>query len=182
MATKEGIPNMNKDFEVTPELLAHFSDVAEHFNPYQEIFEGRVDALNQKIIAEANEAYENKQRLFSAMEATAQNTAEANIQLNTMVNQQMEHIRLLQDTKQTLERQLETQQTQLQILKDIFTSTEDSTVVEKEIMRLVVEQLDAKHPLREYLTDKGGEALITYGPVLIKAFKTFLVAQGFTFY
>ena len=179
MAAKKGVPIMNKNFEITPELLAHFSDIVEHFNPYQEIFEGRTDALNQKMIAEANEAYENKQRLFSAMEATAQNTAEANTQLNTMVNQQMDHIRLLQDAKQTLEQQLDTQQTQLRILKDIFTSTEDSTTVEKEIMRLIAENIDDKHPLWEYVKDKGSDALVAYGPILVKAFKAFLIAQGF---
>lgn len=181
ITSKEDISSMNEDFKITPELSAHFSDIVDHFNPYQELFAGRVDALNQKIIAEADEAYENKQRLFSAMEATAQNTAEANAQLNTMVNQQMDHIRLLQDAKQTLEQQLDTQQTQLRILKGICTSTEVATAVEKEIMRLIAEQVDEKHPLWEYVEDKGGDALVAYGPVLLRVFRLFLITKGTIF-
>ena len=59
------------------------------------------------MIAETNEACENEQRLFSPMEATAQNAADANTQLNTMINQQMEHIHLLQEAKQTITQQLD---------------------------------------------------------------------------
>lgn len=41
------------------------------------------------------------------METTAQNAADANTQLNTMINQQMEHIYLLQEAKPTITQQLD---------------------------------------------------------------------------
>lgn len=59
------------------------------------------------MIAEANEACENEQWLFSPMETTAQNAADANTQLNTMINQKMEHIYLLQEAKPTITQQLD---------------------------------------------------------------------------
>ncbi len=170
---------MPSDFHPTPENLAYFGRILENFSPNQDII-NKVDALNRRTIAEAAEAYENRQKMMVALEQTAQNTGEANAQLTVMVSQQMEHIQLLQEANQTLKQQMEIQRSQLQILQDIFASGEDSVVVEKEIMRLIAEQINEKHPLWEYVKDKGGDALIACGPVLFEAFKSFLASKGIT--
>lgn len=168
---------MHSDFHPTPETLAYFNRIVENFAPNQDII-NKVEAINQRTIAEAAEIYENRQKMMAALEQTAQNTSEANAQLTVMVSQQMDHIQLLQEANQTLKQQLETQQSQMQILQDIFTSEEDSTKVEKEIMRLIAEQINERHPLWDYVKDKGGDALLSCGPVIYKAFKTLLAAKG----
>lgn len=162
------------------ESIAYFDKIVKDFTP-QYTYSQEIEAMNKRIIVEANEAYENKQKVITALQQTAQNTEETNEQLGVMVSQQMEYIKLLQEANKTLERQLETQQNQLQVLQNIFASGEDATIVEKEIMRLITEQIDKSHPLWEYVKDKGGDALIASGPVLFEAFKAFLIARGISF-
>lgn len=171
---------MSQYFCLPPESIDHFNEIVKDFTP-QYTFSREIEAMNKRIIAETNEAYENKQKAITALQQTAQNTEETNEQLGVMVSQQMEYIRLLQEANKTLERQMETQQNQLQVLQNIFESSEDAAIVEKEIMRLITEQIDETHPLWEYVKDKGGDALIAGGPVLFKAFKTFLSARGISF-
>ena len=168
---------MPTQYTPVPDLVARLTSAVENFSPNQDII-NKVDALNRRTIAETAEIYENRQKMMAALEQTAQNTGEANAQLTVMVSQQMEYIQLLQEANQTLKQQLETQQSQMQILQDIFTSEEDSAKVEKEIMRLIAEQINERHPLWDYVKDKGGDALLSCGPVIYKAFKTLLAAKG----
>lgn len=163
-----------------PESIAHFNRILKDFTPQYTIPQ-EIEAMNKRSIAEANEAYENKQKVITALQQTAKNTEETNEQLSVMVSQQMKYIQLLQEANKTLKQQLETQQNQLQVLQNIFASGEDTAIVEKEIMRLITEQIDESHPLWEYVKDKGGDALIAGGPVLFKAFKAFLIARGISF-
>lgn len=171
---------MPQYFRLPPEAVEHFDEILKDFTP-QYTFSQEIEAMNQRIISEANEAYENRQKTLTALQQTAQNTEETNNQLGVMVSQQMEYIGLLQEANKTLKRQLETQQNQLQVLQNIFASTEDAAIVEKEIMRLIAEQIDENHPLWEYVKDKGGDVLIAGGPVLFRAFKAFLIARGISF-
>ena len=73
-------------------------------------------------------------------------------------------------------------QSQLQILTNIFASGEDGVAVEKEIMKLIQSEIDEKHPLWDYVKDKGGDIAvtgITTGvPILYKVFKVFLATKG----
>ena len=81
------------------------------------------------------------------MEETAVNTAEANSQLQRVIDNQNEYIDLLKGQLATQQRQLELDEKQLAILKNIFASGEDGVVVEKEIMKLIQEQINENHPL-----------------------------------
>ena len=123
----------------------------------------------------AEEAYNNRQRMQQAMEETAANTAASNVQLEKIVAQQSRHIDLLEE-------QLSTQKEQLAILRNIFASSEDGVAVEKEIMKLIEEQIDDSHPLWEYVKDKGGDiavaGVLEWGPVIWKAFKAYLAIKG----
>ena len=123
----------------------------------------------------AEEAYNNRQRMQRAMEETAANTAASNVQLEKIVAQQSRHIDLLEE-------QLSTQKEQLAILRNIFASSEDGVAVEKEIMKLIEEQIDDSHPLWEYVKDKGGDiavaGVLEWGPVIWKAFKAYLAIKG----
>ena len=126
----------------------------------------------------AEEAYNNPQRVLHAVEKTAANTAESNVQLQKIVAQQSRHIEIL-------ERQLATLDNQLTMLNNIFSSSEDGVMVEKEIMKLIAEQINENHPLWEYVKDKGGDigvaGLLDWGPVIWGAFKAYLMTKGITF-
>lgn len=126
----------------------------------------------------AEEAYNNRQRVLHAVEETAANTAESNVQLQKIVAQQSRHIEIL-------ERQLATLDNQLTMLNNIFSSSEDGVMVEKEIMKLIAEQINENHPLWEYVKDKGGDiavaGLLEWGPVIWGAFRAYLMTKGITF-
>lgn len=130
---------------------------------------------NKERMRIAEEAYSNHQRMLHAMEETATNTAESNVQLQKIVAQQSRYIDLL-------EKQLATQEKQLATLNNIFASDEDGVAVEKEIMKLIEAQVNDSHPLWEYVKDKGGDiavaGLLEWGPVIWLAVKTYLTANG----
>lgn len=123
----------------------------------------------------ADEAYNSRQRMQKAMEATAANTAASNTQLEKIVAQQSRHIDLL-------EKQLSMQEEQLTTLQNIFASNEDGVAVEKEIMKLIKEQIDESHPMWEYVKDKGGDVavagILQWGPVIWTAVKAYLLTKG----
>ena len=121
----------------------------------------------------AEEAYNNRQRLQRAVEETAANTGAVNEQLNTIIKQQSNHITLL-------EKQIDLQERQLAVLNGIFASTEDGILIEKEIMKLIADQIDSNHPLWDYVKDKGGDVAIQSAPVIWSAIKTYLMMKGIT--
>ena len=128
------------------------------------------------------EAYNNRQRMQKAMEQTAINTAETNVQLQKVVENQNEYIDVLKSQLSTQQQHLELDEQQLTILKNIFASGEDGVAVEKEIMELIQEQIDSSHPLWDYVKDKGGDiavAGVTAGvPVIYAAIKQYLASKG----
>lgn len=145
-----------------------------------------VQSQNDEPIRRAQEngqeAYKNRQKMQKAMEQTAANTAEANSQLQRVIDNQNEYIDLLKSQLATQQQQLDLDEKQLAILKNIFASGEDGVAVEKEIMKLVQEQINEDHPLWDCFKDKGGDlavAGITAGaPVIYTAFKQYLVSKG----
>lgn len=144
--------------------------------------EKRMREINERILDTKEQIVQNQRRTLAYLDETANNSSIANRRLNTLIDQQSDYISLLKESNSMLHKQLDIQQCQLESLHDIFTSSESSVIAEKEIMQLIAEQLDDKHPLREYIKDKGSDALIAYGPVLVKAFEAFLIARGVTFF
>ena len=128
------------------------------------------------VLDEQRKEQRNREdRQLAAMEATANNTAETNARLNRIIDNQNDYIDILQE-------QLKVSQAQLDILNNIFASEEDAVAVEKEIMRIIQTEIDDKHPLWDYVKDKGGDLMVagtTAGiPVLYKAFKAYLATKG----
>ena len=116
----------------------------------------------------AEEAYQNRQKMQKALEATAENTAQANLQLQQQLTIQKQ--------------QLESDEQQLDILKSIFASEKNGVAVEKEILDLIRNQIDAQHPMWDYVKDKTGDvavAGITAGaPIIYNALKAYLSTKG----
>ena len=157
-----------KDFSYTANLASDIQ--AQNEETYK---------ITQQI---AEEAYNYRQRMQKAIEQTASNTAETNVQLQKVVENQNAYIDVLKNQLSTQKQQLELNEHQLTVLKNIFASGEDGVVVEKEIMKLIQEQIDSKHPLWDYVKDKGGDiavAGVTAGaPVIYDAIKMYLASKG----
>ena len=121
-----------------------------------------------------SEAYNNRQRMLQAMEETASNTSESNMHLQKINAQLIKHIELL-------EVQLYVQTQQLNTLKNLFASTEDGVLVEKEMLKLLRE-IDDSHPLWEYVKDKGGDiavaGILEHWPVIWATLKAILTVGG----
>ena len=142
----------------------------------------QIEESNKRTQQFAEEAYNNRQRELNAIEQTANNTAETNVRLQKVVENQNEFIDILKEQLSTQKQQLELSEQQLNILKNIFASGEDGVAVEKEIMKLIREQVDSNHPLWEYVKDKGGDiavaGVVTGLPVIYGAIKMFLASKG----
>lgn len=130
-----------------------------------------VAAMNERNLELGNEAYEYRQRVLKAQEETASNTAETNVRLEKVIENQNDYIDLL---KVTINRQKE----QLDVLENIFSSSEDGVMAEQEIVRLIKEQINSDHPLWEYVTDKGGDLAISNLPIIWGAVKAYLIMRG----
>lgn len=153
------VPSLDSRF-VTPINLEEQARIHESISRAQQISE---------------QPYANKQKMKKALEETANNTAEANVHLQKIIENQNEYIDLLKQ-------QLTFYENQLSILKNIFASGEDGVSVEKEILHLIQEQIDSNHPLWNYVKDKGGDLAvtgITTGvPVIYSAIKQYLALRG----
>ena len=83
---------------------------------------------------------------------------------------------------QTLQQSLDLQEKQLQVLKELFASGEDGVAVQKEIMQMLIDQENDRHPIREYLADKGGDlgvaAITAATPLVWSGIKAWLATKG----
>lgn len=144
--------------------------------------QAQIEENNTRALKLANEAYKNRQKMQQSIEQTAINTADTNVQLQKVVENQISYIDLLMDQLSTQKQQLELDEQQLTILKNIFASGEDAMAVEREIMKLIQDQIDSRHPLWDFVKDKGGDTVVagvTAGaPVIYSAFKMYLASKG----
>lgn len=92
-----------------------------------------------------------------------------------MVNSQ------LNESVEVQKKQLETQERQLMVLKNLFASGEDGVAVQKEIMRLLEESEDSEVAdlVKGKLGDLGVAAVTASVPVVLGALKIWLNTQGF---
>ena len=97
-----------------------------------------------------NEKVQRELAVKQAAIETAENTAEMRETLEEVVQNQNDYIRLLKQNNQVLADQLD-------MLKKIFVSGEDSVAVQKEIMRLISER---EIDLKELIVDKGIDAAL----------------------
>lgn len=139
------------------------------------------NAMNAITMA-SHEKWEREQRLLKATEATANNTAETNERLNTIIDNQNDYISLLKEQLEQQKKQIEATEEQLLILRNIFASTEDGISVEKEIMKIIQNEIDESHPWYEFFKDKGGDLVVAglaeRAPVILNAIKTYFILQG----
>lgn len=153
------------DFSITTDLA---SSIQENLKRQQNESFHELERINA-------EACENRRKIQNALDKTAENTGETNTQLQKVIENQNSYIEMLK-------KQLDVSEQQLLVLKNIFSDNKDASEIEKELLECVLNQLDDKHPLRNFLKDKGGDVavagIVSGAPVLYNALKTFLVSKG----
>lgn len=121
------------------------------------------------------EANQKQQRALNDLDVTANNTALMSERMQNVIRNQNDYIELLKQ-------QIEIYEQQLKILKNIFASNEDSAAVEKEIFKLIRDQIDDQHPMWDYVKDKAGDIAVvgitTGAPIIFNAFKAYLAKNG----
>lgn len=167
---------------LTPDMIEKFNASIQTQRMFAESMAVEQDRMIRQAQEVGEQAFQNRKKMQEAMERTADNTTEANERLKKIIDLQSSHIELLKDANDTLKKQLEIEKKQKEILQNIFASGEDGVYVEKELMRLIKNEIDEAHPLWDYVKDKGGDvavAGVTAGiPVLYRAIKTYLLSKG----
>ncbi len=145
--------------------LAKAIDTVPFINPE---FQQDIDHQWKEILADGNSG----QRAFRAIKEIAENTAESNAQLQELVDHQKRYIKLLEQ--------------QLDTLKNIFASHEDSAIIEKEMLKIIQERMDSNPSLKEFILDKSGDVAVAgilnhipkYFPAMWEALKVVLISKG----
>ena len=144
--------------------------------------QAQMEENNRRIQKAGEEAYNNRQGMQNNIEKIAMNTAETNLQLQKVVENQNAYIDVLKEQLSVQKQQIELNEQQLIILKNIFASGEDGVIIEKEIMKLIQDQIDSSHPLWDYVKDKGGDIAVadaTAGtPIIYGSIKLYLASKG----
>lgn len=166
----------------TPDVLEKFNANTQLQSVFTESIATEQDRMIRQVQEIGEQAYKNRKRMQEAMEYTAYNTCVANDRLEQIIDQQLSYINVLERTNETLQKQLQAEQRQIEILQNIFASGEDGVQVEKELMSLIKKEIDETHPLWEYVKDKGGDVAVTGVTagisVLYNAFKMYLLSKG----
>lgn len=81
-------------------------------------------------------------------------------------------------TNELLEEQNKYLRQQLEVLRCIFSSEEKGLEYEREIWEILQDKVEAEHPLKRLLFDKGSDLIINNVPILFQVFKIFLESKG----
>lgn len=162
-----------------------------NFNKTKVLDQLQADSINSaesltrlsSAINEANrDQYEKEARQINALEQTAKNTGETKERLDTIVDNQNDYIKLLKKQLNVQEEQCMLLKGQLDIITNIFMSSENVEEYEKELLELLKEEINDKHPVGDFFKNVGENALANGTtsaiPVLYNVFKKFLQSKG----
>lgn len=121
---------------------------------------------------------EKETRQMNALEQTAKNTGETKEKLDDIITNQNDYIKILKQ-------QLKVQEDQLSIISNIFMSSENVEQYEKELLNLLKEEINDKHPVVDFIKNVGENVLANGAtstiPVLYNVLKKFLLSKGILF-
>ena len=128
------------------------------------------------------ERYEKEARQMSALEQTAKNTGETKERLDTVIDNQNDYIKLLKQQLELQDEQCKLLKSQLEIITNIFMSSENVEQYEKELLNLLKEEINDKHPVGDFIKNVGENVLANGAtsamPILYNVFKKFLLSKG----
>lgn len=153
-----------KPFEPRLDLTSYIEDLQAQTAQISESFEET---------ARAREAYQKAH--LEAVQATAAETKVIREKQDKIIDNQQALIEYQKIQIRELSEQIE-------LLKDLFSSGEDGVAVQKQIMQQLIDQENDKHPIRDYLADKGGDigvaAVTAVGTAFWPAIKAWLISKG----
>lgn len=120
-----------------------------------------VEANQNAIIANANLGNLAKEEQRQATMETARNTSEMKEDLKTIIYNQNNYIALLKEQNDYIK----------QVLNNMFGSSEDSVIVQKEILRIMSES----KPIGGMVADKGMDVVIQ---LVFNAIQIYLKSKG----
>lgn len=168
----------DSNFNVLDLSTFDFSTTNRLVNNIQALTNDNAMAFEENI----KSVYREKEKVSNAIKQTAENTLNMNLQLQQVVENQNDYIKVLKEQLNIQEKQLAVNENQLNILNNIFASEEDGILVQKEILKLVMQQIDSQHPLWDYISDKGGDIAVSgitaVTPILYIAIKNYLASKG----
>lgn len=172
---------MNGDFTFDADLSRRLAEsiAANPPRPMMPTFIEESERRNQELMNQISQtALERDARENAKLEAL-QTTAKETQEIRERQDKIIENQQILIDYQKE---QIEVLSQQLQVLKDLFTSGEDGVAVQKEIMQMIIDQENDKHPIRDYLKDKGGDlgvaAITAATPMVWSGIKAWLATQG----
>ena len=150
----------------------------EEIEKLKETFSNSAEAWSRASasISELNRIQSEKEaRQMNALEQTAKNTGETKEKLDDIITNQNDYIKILKQ-------QLKVQEDQLSIISNIFMSSENVEQYEKELLNLLKEEINDKHPVGDFIKNVG-ENVLANGttsamPILYNVFKKFLLSKG----
>lgn len=166
------------NFSLDPELSKKIVE-SMAVNPLQPRISHVIERRNQEMLeevslfAEEREARENAK--LKALQETAEETKSIRVRQDKIIDNQQRLIEIQDSAMEVLSQEL-------QVLKNIFASGEDGVAVQKEIMDKLIELEQNKHPIREFIADKGGdigvEVLKVAVPLMLAEVKGWLATKG----
>lgn len=126
----------------------------------QESMEASQNAMMASIRLE-NQAKEEERR---ANIETAKNTAEMKDDLKTVIHNQNDYIAMLKEQNEYIK----------QVLNNMFGSSEDAVIVQKEILKIIQES----KPTDGMITDKGLDVVVQ---LVLNAIQIYLKSKGIMF-
>ena len=150
----------------------------EEIEKLKETFSNSAEAWSRASasISELNRIQSEKEaRQMNALEQTAKNTGETKEKLDDIITNQNDYIKILKQ-------QLKVQEDQLSIISNIFMSSENVEQYEKELLNLLKEEINDKHPVGDFIKNVGENVLANGAtsamPILYNVFKKFLLSKG----
>lgn len=136
--------------------------VSDSFNLSQMVQESIASNMElHRMMVHHDEMFSREAKIKQATIQTAENTAEMKNDLKTVIHNQNDYIAILKNQNEYIK----------QVLENLFGSSEDSVIVQKEILRIMQES----KPTDGLLIDKGMDAVIQ---IVFNAVSLFLKSKG----
>ena len=172
---------MDSDFTINPELSRKLAEsiAANPPRPIIPTFIEENQRQTQEILDQISKTARERDARENAKLEAAQETARGVVEIKDKQDKIIDNQQMLIEYQKE---QIAVLSQQLQVLKDLFASGEDGVAVQKEIMQMLIDQENDKHPIRDYLADKGGNlgvaAITAATPVVWSGIKAWLATKG----
>lgn len=172
---------MNSDFSISTDVTRKLAESIASISPQPMISKAIIEAdrksqeLIDQISETARERDARENAKLEALQETAKETREIRERQDKIIDNQQLLIEHQRDQIAVLSKQLH-------VLEELFASGEDGVAAQEEIMQLLIDQENEKHPIGDYLADKAGDlgvaAITAATPLVWSGIKGWLATKG----